>query len=96
MPYVRCKEVHSCQSIDFPVHYKDYSVEALPHLLIELIMVATTVLVALLACQICVIDGYKLANTRMQISMASSNPFGSFMGGMNKPSSSSGGNDPPR
>ena len=59
-------------------------------------MVATTVLVALLACQICVIDGYKLANTRMQISMASSNPFGSFMGGMNKPSSSSGGNDPPR
>lgn len=56
-------------------------------------MVATTVLVALLACQICVIDGYKLANTRMQISMASSNPFGSFMGGMNKPSSSSGGNN---
>ena len=55
-------------------------------------MLASTVLVALLACQVCAVDGYKLANTRMQIKMASSNPLNSFLGGLNKPSPSSGGN----
>ena len=54
-------------------------------------MVAIIGFVALLACQVCAVESYKLANTRMQIRMASSNPFNTFLGGLNKPSPSDAG-----
>jgi hypothetical protein len=54
-------------------------------------MVALTMMLLLIALQLCAVRSYKPSSMRMKVTMASSNPFSSFLGGLNKPSSSSAG-----